>query len=388
MRLAIVHDELVRHGGAEQVLLSLNKAFPLAPIYTISYSPETTYPELKACTIKTSWFGKFFKDPVNLKRFFFPFGIWAMQQLSVKGYDVVLMSTTHCAKYVDVDPGTTIITYCHTPFRLAWRPDTYQEIAHATGIKRRLYKMLIDVLRNIDKKYAQRADWFITNSREVVPRIISAYSPKNKVTVINPPVKCRNFFVSDEIDDYYLVVSRFEPYKKVDLVIDVFNELPDKKLIIVGTGSMEDDLRRRAKSNISFLNNLDANTLATVYARCKAFIFPQLEDYGITPLEANAAGRPVIAYGKGGILDTMIPVTNKRPACSATSVFFAEQTPQSLKKALCFFETLNFDPDFIRSHAEKFDELVFVEKIRDFVTSRYRKNGTVGKELINSRHYL
>ena len=368
MKVAIVHDELVRHGGAEQVLLSLHKAFPDAPIYTISYNPLTTYQELQECNIKTSWFGRFFKDPVNLKRFFFPFGILAMHQLEVKGYDVVLMSTTHCAKYVTVDSDALVIAYCHTPFRLVWRPDTYKGISSAGWIKKFFYKTVISVLKYIDRKNAEKVDWFITNAREVVPRILAAYQPKHHVTVINPPVKCKNFYLSDISQDYYLVVSRFEPYKKVDLVIDVFNELPHKKLIIVGTGSMEEELKRKAGSNIKFLSSLETEELASVYANCRGFIFPQHEDYGITPLEANASGRPVIAYGKGGVLDTMIPVIGTS-AKKATAFFFAEQTVESLKSAIAKFETLTFDPHFIRRHAEKFDEMVFIDKIRNFVIS-------------------
>lgn len=373
MKIAIVHDELVRHGGAEQVLLSFSKAFPDAPIFTISYNPETTYSELKTCTIKTSWFGKFIKDPVNLKRFFFPLGVLAMEQLSVEGYDIVLMSTTHCAKYVKVDPAAVVIAYCHTPFRIAWRPETYEEIAKAGILKRKLFNWIIDRLRKIDRRHAKRVDWFITNSREVVPRILAAYEPMNKVTVINPPVKCTNFYLCDNVEEYYLVVSRFEPYKKVDLVINVFNSLPHLKLVIVGKGSMEDELKKMAGKNIKFLSGLAHNELAAVYAKCKAFIFPQLEDYGITPLEANASGRPVIAFGRGGVLDTMIPVTGNITK-KATAVFFAEQTVESLKKAILKFDTLEFDSQFIRRHAEEFDENVFINKIRHFISSTYKNH--------------
>src|SRR5205085_11078094 len=148
--------------------------------------------------------------------------------------------------------------------------------------------------------------------------------------------------------------SRFEPYKKVDLAVNAFNEMPEKQLVIVGTGSMEKELKAIAKKNIKFLTNLDAKELAKQYANCKAFIFPQHEDYGITPLEANASGRPVIAYGRGGVLDTMIPVTGNFEK-KATAVFFGEQTTSSLKKAIFQFEALNFDPQFIRKHAERFD---------------------------------
>jgi len=198
---------------------------------------------------------------------------------------------------------------------------------------------------------------------------MDAYHQENEIKVINPSVKVENFYVSDAVSDYYLVVSRFENYKKVDLIINTFNILNDKKLIIVGKGSMESELKKNAGGNISFVNGLNLDELAKMYANCKALIFPQHEDYGITPLEANASGRPVIAYGKGGVLDTMIQFEGD--ASKATALFFEEQTVDSIIEAINLFETLNFDPKFIRSHAEKFADHVFIEKIRSFVLEKY-----------------
>lgn len=369
MKIALVHDELVRKGGSEQVLLSFHNAFPDAPIYTLSYNAETTYPQFKDCKIVTSFFGKVIKTEKNLKRFFFPFGVWSMSRLSLKGYDVILQSTTHCSKYVKTDPGALIITYCHTPFRLVWRPNSYLEIENANVIKSFMYRTVINILKKIDNAYAKKTDWFIANASEVVERIKLAYHPKNKITVINPSVKCENFYISKEVGDYFLVVSRLEPYKRVDLVVEAFNQMKDKKLIVVGKGSMEKDLKEMAGENTTFLSNLDAVQLSEVYSKCKAFIFPQLEDYGIAPLEANASGRPVIAFGKGGIRDTMIPFTAN--SANATAVFFYEQTVVALKKAISDFETISFDPNFLRKHAESFDDNVFVEKIKSFVLEKY-----------------
>lgn len=389
MRIAIVHDELVRKGGAEQVVLSFHKTFPDAPIYTLTYNEKETYPEFKSCNIKTSWFGRFIKDDKNLKRFFFPFGIMAMKQLDVTGYDVVLQSTTHCSKYVKVDKDAVVITYCHTPFRLVFRPHSYDEVASANTLKKKLYDFVIGLLRRIDIAAAKRTDWFIANAHEVVSRIVTAYHPNHKVTVINPPVKCRNFFVASQIENYYLVVSRFEAYKRVDLVIDAFNQLPEKRLIIVGSGSMEEELKRKAGPNVKFMTSVNSKELADIYARAKALIFPQHEDYGITPLEANASGRPVIAFGKGGVLDTMVPVTtdtriptteenlsqfrhNERQIAAekATALFFEAQTVECLVAAIETFETLSFNPAFIRAHAEKYDESTFIEKIRSFILEK------------------
>jgi glycosyltransferase involved in cell wall biosynthesis len=375
MKIAIIQDELVRKGGAEQVVLSFQTAFPDAPIYTLSYNSETTYPEFKNSNIKTSLLGKYIKDDLNLKRFFFPLGVWAMQNMDVKGYDVVLISTTHCAKYINVDKNTLVITYCHTPFRLVWRPDSYEEISRLGFVTSKLYLFAAKVLKKIDYKSALRTDWFLTNSMEVVPRIQEAYHPKRPITVINPPVKCKNFYVSQTIKDYYLVVSRFEPYKKVDLVIQAFNNMPDKKLIVVGKGSLDQSIRSMAKSNVTIVSGLDASELATMFSECKALIFPQYEDYGITPLEANASGRPVIAYGHGGVLETMIPHIND--SSKGTALFFDEQTEASLTEAVMKFESIDFNPVFIRRHAEKFDESVFVKKIQSFVQQKLKTKDNI-----------
>lgn len=369
MRIAIVQDELVRKGGAEQVVLSFKSAFPDAPIYTLSYNSEKTYPEFKGANIITSWFGKFIKDDKNLKKLFFPFGVFAMKSLKIEGFDVVLQSTTHCAKYVKVDKDTLVLTYCHTPFRLVWRPNSYEEVAKAKGIKKLMFDFVIKVLRIIDKKSAERTDWFITNSTEVVPRIKEAYHPKNNVTVLHPSVKCANFYLSDEIKDYYLVVSRLEPYKVVDMVVEAFNQMPNRKLLVVGKGSMDKQLLSIAKPNITFIQGLDTKDLSRIYSECKALIFPQHEDYGITPLEANASGRPVIAYGKGGVLDTMIKYEGN--ANLATALFFYKQNTISLIEAITKFETLKFNSTYIRMHAEKFDDSIFIEEIRAFVEEKY-----------------
>lgn len=369
MRIAIVHDELVRKGGAEQVVISFARAFPEAPIYTLGYNPKRTYPEFRMFKIKTSFLGKLVKSEKWVKRLFFPLGIIAMKRLDLRDYDVVLQSTTHWSKYVKVKEDALVLTYCHTPFRLVWRPETYSQVRKASWIKKLLINNLIAVLKKIDYKAAQRTNYFITNSTEVAPRIRENYNPVKPITVINPPVKLNNFFMSSEIGDYYLIVSRFEPYKKVDLVIEAFNKMPEKKLLVVGQGSLYSDLKAMARDNITFKHDLSSRELAEAYAKCKAFIFPQHEDYGITPLEAAASGRPVIAYRKGGILDTMIPY--EVDAAKATAVFFEEQTVNDITAAVKQFEQLTFDPMFIRAHAEKFREELFIQKIQSFVNGKY-----------------
>ncbi len=367
MKIAIVHDELMRRGGAEQVVLCFHKAFPEATIYTMAYQPEATYPEFKNCAIKISWYNKIISSEKLMKALFFPVGVLAMKQLDVTGYDVVLMSSTYCAKYVKISPQTIVINYCHTPFRLAWYPESYAEFLNAKGLKKIAYNFVIAMLKKIDFKAAQRTNYFITNAKEVGLRIKDKYQFKGEVPVIKPSAAIENFYVSKTIKDYFLVVCRLEYYKKVDLVIAAFNEL-GLPLIVVGKGSKEQELKAMAKSNITFKQGLSATELSTLYAECKGLVFPQEEDYGITPLEAAASGRPVIAFGKGGVWETMIPY--KEDESRATALFFDEQTPESLISAINKFNTLNFDPIFIRKHAELFRSEVFINQIKKFVNSK------------------
>jgi len=371
MKIAIVQDDLMRRGGAEQVALTFHRAFPEAPIYTLCYQPELTYPEFKSAKIITSSYQRLVKTEEQMKRYFFPLGLLAMRQMKVEGFDVVLMSATFCAKYVKISKNTLVICYCHNPFRLAWEPESYPKIASASFFKKQLYRLVIKTLRKLDKASTKNIHYFIANSRIVASRIEKAYGTDKEIITINPPVKCNDFYISTDSKNYYLVVSRFEPYKKVELVLSVFREL-NTPLMLVGNGSMIDEIKNMAGDNVTIRSKVPKDELAKLFANCKALIFPQFEDYGITPLEANASGRPVIAYGKGGVLETMEPYKND--ASKASALFFDQQDEQSLKKALKEFETLQFSPDYIKAHARKFDEQVFIDKIAGVISSKLREH--------------
>ena len=370
MKIAIVHDELVRRGGAERVVLAFHNAFPKAPIYTLVHNPKLTYSEFKDADIHYSWFQRVASDEFSLKKMFFPFGLFAMQGLDMSGFDVILISSTYVAKFINPSKNCLVINYCHTPFRLAWYPEYYRDYSDARFIKKMAYNIVIGILKKIDYKKAQRTDYFIANSKEIKNKISAAYDWTGDIEIINPPVDYKDFYLSDKKKDYFLVVSRLEHYKKVDLVIDVFNTL-GFPLMIVGKGSQSIRLKNLARSNITFLEGVSNKELAKLYAKCKALIFPQHEDYGITPLEANASGRPVIAYSKGGVLDTMIPYKgdNKK----ATALFFHEQNPKALLNAIDEFLMTRFDPIFIRKHAEKFEVSRFIQQIKKFVMSKYEE---------------
>lgn len=373
MKIAIVHDELMRRGGAEQVVRCMHSAFPDATIYTMAYQPEATYPYFKGTKIRTSWYNKLVKNEEQMRKFFFPLGWRAMKALKIDDdVDLVLISTTYCAKYVKFPKNALVIAYCYTPFRLAWNPQSYAQYLNAKGLKKAVFNKVVKFLRKIDFKAAQKIDLFIAMTEETKGRIQESYKPTQPITLIKPPANIHNFRVTNDKKEYYLVVSRFEFYKKVDLVIDAFNEM-GLPLVIVGKGSQEKELKSRAKSNITFKTGVSSEELKNLYSNCKAFIFPQHEDYGITPLEANASGRPVVAYGKGGVLDTMIPYVDD--AKKATAVLFPNQTTEDLIEAIQTLEKLEFDPQFIRTHAENFREEVFIEQLKTFVTNKYQEQG-------------
>ncbi|KLT64007.1 glycosyltransferase [Pedobacter sp. BMA] len=369
MKVAIVHDELMRRGGAEQVVMTMLQAFPEADVFTLAYNPDGTYPEYRDYKITTSKLQFLSKSVKWMQRLYFPFGVMAMKALDVHGYDVVLISNTHSAKYVNIDSKALVFIYTYTPFRLAWNPTSYSQYNNSKGLSRWVFDKVVSILRKIDKEAAQRGDYFLGMTEETAQRIRDAYGVKD-IKLIPPDVKTRNFHLSDKPKDYYLLVSRLEYYKKADLAIEAFNKL-GLNLIVVGNGTKAQELKQLAKDNITFRKGLSSEELAELYANCKALIFPQHEDYGITPLEANASGRPVIAYGVGGVLETMIPYIND--AAKSTAIFFDEQTVESLIKAVQLSESLDFDTNFIRLNAERFDETVFKDEIKKFVLEKYNE---------------
>lgn len=370
MKIAIVHDDLMRRGGGEQVALTFLRAFPQADFYTLCYQPNLTYEDFKNYKIKTSLFQLFVKTEKHMKWLFFPLGIFCMKLMNLKNYDIIIISTTFCGKYIRYSRNSKVFLYIHTPFRLVWDPTSYKEYNRSKGLVRYLFDFVINQLRHFDKIEARRATFHLCNSEETAKKIFQAYSIRD-LTVINPPVRCNNFYVNQsQKKDYYLIVSRLEFYKKVDLAIEAFNEL-GYPLIIVGNGSKKAELISMSKQNIQFKSDLSLNELKELYANCKALIFPQHEDYGITPLEANASGRPVIAYAKGGVLETMIPfkgITNQ-----FSSIFFYDQNKESLINAIKQFEELNVDSNFIRGHALKFDEPVFIQRLKQVVQSSLKQ---------------
>ncbi|KAA5806377.1 glycosyltransferase family 4 protein [Thermoanaerobacterium thermosaccharolyticum] len=360
MKIAIVHDWLTNMGGAERVILAFHEIFPDAPIYTTVFNPDRLPDEFKKIDVRTSFIQRLPKAKTKYNMYL-PFMPTAFEQFDLSEYDIVLSSSSSCAKGVLTRPDTLHICYCHTPMRYAW--DFYSEYKEsAPKWQKKFIPFLMNYIRMWDRLSADRVDYFIANSNEVAKRIKKHY--RRESVVINPPVNTDFYTLVDEDEDYFLIVSRLVEYKRIDIAVEAFNEL-GYKLIIIGDGPEKEKLESKAKANIEFLGRLPDEEVREYYAKCKAFIFPGEEDFGITPLEAQASGRPVIAYGRGGVLDSVVD--------GVTGVFFDKQNKESLKEAIVKFKDMKFDKNLIRKHAEEFDINIFKKKVYDFVIEKYRE---------------
>ena len=356
MKVALVHDYLNQYGGAERVLEAFCQIFPQAPIYTLLYDKERTGWAFADRRIQTSFLQKI---PL-LKSHHRPFLMLmplAIEQFDLSQYDLVLSDSASYAKGVITSPKTLHICYCHTPIRYAWDDShKYIEEFGYPGLVKKFIPFFMNYIRLWDEQAAQRVDQFIANSQFVAQRIKKYYHQDSEV--IHPPVKTNLFYLANRPDKYFLMVGRFLPYKRFDLAIESFNQL-GLPLKIIGDGPEKKKLQKKAKSNIEFVGLVSDEKLKDYYAHCQAFIFPQEEDFGITAVEAMAAGRPVIAYQAGGALEIVQP--------GITGLFFKEQNTDYLIEALRNFKLTDFDPKLIREKAMEFDQERFKEKIKEFV---------------------
>jgi len=361
LRLAIVHDWLTNMGGAEKLILLFKEVFPDAPIYTLVYDAGNVDPAFGEMEIDTSFIQKL-PGARKYYRKYLPFFPIAVEQFDLREFDVVLSSSTSVAKGVITTSDTLHICYCNTPMRYAW--DFYhQYLREAGAIQRLLIPFFMNYIRIWDRLTAERVDYFIANSNNVAKRIEKHYRRTSQV--IYPPVDTQLFKPVSQIEDYYLVVSRLVPYKRIDLAVKAFNKL-NKKLVIIGDGPGRKKLQAVARDNVIFMGRLNDEETRRYLASCRALIFPGEEDFGITPLEAQSCGRPVIAYGKGGALETVID--------GKTGLFFAEQSEESLVDGVKRFESMEpFDKDAIRDHARQFDVSIFKKSIKEFVERKYRE---------------
>lgn len=358
LKVAIVHDWLVSARGGERVLEALCEAFPQAEIFTLFHSKGTNSARIENRKIHTSYLNRL-PGVEKYYRYLLPLLPSAAEKFRLDGFDLVI-SSSHCvAKGVIPNPGTLHISYCYTTMRYAW-DQTNQYFGN--GIKQWLVLPFLHYLRMWDVTSSARVDQFVAISRFVSQRIEKYY--RRSAEVVNPFVDLEHFQPTHgERGDYYLVVSAFAPYKKVELAIEACERL-NRKLIIVGGGQDIKKLKALAGKNTHFMGNLPDGQLPELYAGARAFLFPGLEDFGITPLEAMACGTPVIAYGAGGALET---VENGK-----TGLFFLEQTPESLARAIEQFESMPhaFTRHACRERASFFSKTRFQREILGIVAKR------------------
>lgn len=356
MRVALVHDYLNQYGGAERVLEAFCEMFPDAPIYTLVYDAKSTGFAFEGRKIKVSFLQKI-PLAASRHRYFPVFMPYAIEQLDMRDYDLVLSDSGSYAKGVITNPRTVHISYCHTPHRYAWdnSPKLLSEFKYPRIIKA-ASPFFMTYLRFWDIEACERADAFITNSQFVRKRIRKYYD--RDAEVIYPPVNTNHFFPK-EPSDYFLMVGRMVPYKKFALAVEAFNRL-GFKLKIIGDGPERKKLAKRARSNIEFLGLISEPYLAGYYARAQALIFPQEEDFGVVAAECMASGRPVIAYKGGGAVEIIKE--------GEDGIFFDEQMPDSLTEAIGRFQSMKFNPYLIREHAMRFDKGRFKEEISSFIS--------------------
>ncbi|HLW02131.1 MAG TPA: glycosyltransferase [Ktedonobacterales bacterium] len=358
MKVALVHDYLNQMGGAERVLLALHDLYPDAPIFTSIYDAERVDPAFRQCDIRSSFMQRLPGASRHHQPYLMLYPL-AFERLDLRAYDLILSSSSAFAKGVMTRPDAIHICYCHTPMRWAWSYQDYIEREKLASPVRVFLPFFIRRLRQWDQSTARRVDHFIANSPVVAQRIAACY--RHEATVIPPPVATANYSISPIQEAYFLVVSRLVPYKRIDIAIEACNLL-HLPLKIIGAGRDRARLERLAGPTIEFLGWLPDEQVQRYLARCQALLHPGAEDFGLTPLEAQASGRPVIAYGAGGALTSVID--------GVTGLFFYERSPRALAEVLTTFQPARFDPLVARRHAEAFDIARFQRRIAEFVAAK------------------
>ncbi len=359
MKIALAHDWLNQMGGAEKVLECLVDMFSSAPVYTTIYAPDLMPARYRQWDIRPTWLNR---APLIQRHHqpYLPFYPMAVQSMDFSGYDLILSNKSGFIHGLRHLPAQQHICYCLTPTRYVW---DYHSYAAREGLARLLNLAIIPLiyrLKQWDFAAAQRVTYFIAISKEVQTRIKKYYHRDS--VIIYPPVDCHRFNVSAElVGDYYLIVSRLIPYKRIDLAVQACTKL-GKPLIVVGDGRDRFALEKIAGPTVTFKGRLPTSQVIQLMANCRAFLFPGFEDFGIAPVEAQAAGRPVIAFAKGGALDTVIE--------GLSGLFFYEQSVESLMEAIEKFETMSFSPSIAQANAARFSVERFKQEL-DLVIGKY-----------------
>jgi len=367
MKIALVHDWLNGMRGGEKCLEVFCELFPDAHLYALFHEKGKMSAVIEAMDIRTSFLQKL-PGVYSHYRYYLPLFPMAIESFDFSPYDLII-SSSHCvAKGATPRPGARHVCYCFTPMRYVW--DMYEQYFGRGGIAARVMPLFRKRLQKWDARASERVHKFVAISEHVRERIKRHYG--READVIYPPVDCGRFQPAKDVEDYYLMVSAFAPYKRLDIAIEAFTR-SGRALKIIGDGQDSKALAKIAGKNIEFLGWRDDETLAEYYAHCRAFIFPGEEDFGITPLEAQASGRPVIAYARGGALETVVPLNGregvKTLGGAPTGVFFYEQTVEALNEAVDIYEKNagQFDAGAARANALRFDRGIFKGRFAECV---------------------
>lgn len=360
LKVAVVHEWLVDYSGSERVLEQLLKMFPNADLFAVvDFLPDDLRHFIQHKPVKTTFIQAF---PLARKRYrsYLPLMPLAIEQLDLSEYELILSSSHAVSKGVLTGPDQLHISYVHTPIRYAW--DLQHQYLKESGLKRGLNgwlaRWILHKIRLWDIRTANGVDAFVANSWFIARRIRKTY--RREATVVYPPVDVAGFTLREQKDDFYLTASRMVPYKKVDLIVEAFSKMPENKLVVIGDGPDFDKVKLKAGGNVTLLGYQNSEVLRDYMQRAKAFIFAAEEDFGIAPVEAQACGTPVIAFGKGGALETVRGLDHKSP----TGLFFLEQTIPALIEAVERFETQNFIPSVCRENALRFAPERFREELK------------------------
>ena len=355
MKIAIVHDYFTQLGGAEKVAEEMFRLFPQASLLSTVAFEDRMPAGLKEVAVKTSWM-QMMPGIRRYYRFYFLLYPLAVSSLNLAHYDLVISSSSGYVKGVSASRDAMHICYCHTPMRWVWNFDGYSERESMNPAMKIALRALTSALRQWDVGAARQPDHFIANSKVVAGRIQKAYG--RTAEVIHPPIDVDHFQPSDQVDDYYMLLSRMVPYKRLDLAVEACTRLK-RKLVVVGTGPQRKYLESIAGPSVHFAGRVSDAEAVRLASRCRALLFPGEEDFGMAPLEVAAAGRPTIAYRAGGATETILE--------GSTGLFFDQQTPESLMEAIERFETQEWAPTDIRRHAEAFSIPVFRSRMGRFL---------------------
>ena len=358
MKVALIHDALNQYGGAERVLEQIKAVYPDAPLFVPLWDPSRMPDFYATWDIRPSWLDRV-PFARTKHRLMLPLYPNAIESFDLRGFDVVIGSSFGFAHGVLTDPDTLHVNYCHSPGRFLWDYHRYAERERLGRPARLVLSTMLTRLRQWDLAAAERPSAWIATSRLVHDRIQKFY--RKPSVIIPPPVDVGRFDCSTGAGDYYLMLMRLVGWKRPDIAVEACTRL-GLDLVVAGDGRETAALKAIAGPTVRFVGRVDDEGMRPLYAKCRAFILPAEEDFGVTPLEAMASGRPVIAYGRGGALDTVVP--------GVTGTFFHEQTAASLADVLSRFDPDDYDPSTIRAHAKRFDNSVFRQRLREFVDDR------------------